>query len=306
MSRPDLSKLRRVQIEDYALLSSHLSRYQTPRSAYNIVNLMIWGTQFKAQWMEFAGRLIIFNETWMCVLMPLGMYFPPDELIEISEAFCESKKCGTISLIDNEYMALYRDSFTNFEITKDYNTADYIYLTEKLASLRGKKLQKKKNLISQFRKRYGDYEVTPLQKEASEECFDFADQWYKDHPEDKDEGYQYERGSLQKAFEYFELLKLAGLIIRHNRKMIAFTIYSQQSDDMVNVHFEKFDREMKGAAQLINWETAKHLQDRYLYVNREEDMGVPGLRKSKRSYQPLMVLDSYRIKKNKPKEKKDQ
>jgi hypothetical protein len=88
--------------------------------------------------------------------------------------------------------------------------------------------------------------------------------------------------------------------------MIAFTIYSQQSDDMVNVHFEKFDREMKGAAQLINWETAKHLQDRYLYVNREEDMGVPGLRKSKRSYQPLMVLDSYRIKKNKPKEKKDQ
>ncbi len=299
MSRPDLGNLRKVQIDDYELLSKLLSRYQTPRSAYNIVNLMIWGTQFKAQWMEFEGRLILFNETWMCVLMPLGIYFPPDELVEISEAFCESKKCGAVSLIDNEYMALYRTSYSGYDITKDYNTADYIYLTEKLARLSGKKLQKKKNLISQFRKRYGEYAVLPLQGADSGDCLDFADQWYKDHPEARDEGYYYERRALQTAFEYFDLLKLEGLIIRHEGRMIAFTIFSEQSVDMANVHFEKFDREMKGAAQLINWEAARHLQDRYLYVNREEDMGVPGLRKSKLSYQPLMVLDSYRMQKKK-------
>ena len=295
MSSFDLSKLRYVTIDDYEELRDRIGPHQTPRSAYDIVNIMIWGTQFKAQWMEYKGRLIIYNERWTCILMPLGIYLPPEEMIEISNIFCAEKKCGTISLVDNEYIALYGDSFKNFDIVKDYDTADYIYIIEKLARLSGKKLQKKKNLISQFRKQYGDYEVSSLNAADAEECLSFSDQWFDEHPEDKELGYKYERMALSLSFEYFDRLNLEGIVIRHNGRMIAFSIFSEQKEDMAIVHFEKFARDVKGSAQLINWETAKHLNGRYHYINREEDMGIPGLRKSKQSYQPLMVLDSYKI-----------
>lgn len=296
MSKPDISKLRYVGFDEYEQIKSLLKKHQTPRSAYDIVNLLIWGTQFKAQLMEYKDRVILYNETWTCILMPLGDYFAPQELRSISDAFYETGKCSKITLVDNEYVLQYGDYLQDFAIEKDYNTADYIYLTEKLASLSGKKLQKKKNLISQFKRRYGEHLVQEMKVEDGEECLQFSDRWSKEHPEDKEIGYRYEREALRLSFEYFDRLSLEGLIIRHNGKLIAYSLFSEQKEDMAIVHFEKFDRNVKGSAQLINRETAVRLQDRYHYINREEDMGIPGLRKSKLSYQPVMILDSYKLK----------
>ncbi len=299
MNKPDLTDLRYVTIDELDLLKTVLSRYSSPRSAYDIVNLMIWGTQCKAQWMEYAGRLILYNETWTCILMPLGKYFNPAELTAISGSFYEEGKCGTLTQVDKEYVIQYRSNLEQFRLIRDYNTADYIYLSEKLAKLSGKKLQKKKNLISQFKRRHGEYQVDKLRKEDGEECLRLSDNWLGDHPEDKDTGYKYERRAMSLVFEYFNELSIEGLVIRQNNRLIAFSIFSEQKEDMAVIHFEKFGRNIKGAAQLINWETAKHLSGRYHYINREEDMGIPGLRKAKLSYQPLMILDSYKLIKKK-------
>jgi hypothetical protein len=306
MNKPVLSELRYVKIEDHELLSEVLARYTTPRSAYDIVNLMIWGTQFKAQWMEYEGRLVLYNETWTCILMPLGEYLSPQEMLLLSESFYEAGRCGAITQVDTEYYVQYEPYLEEFEIIKDYNTADYIYLTERLAKLSGKKLQKKKNLISQFKRIYGDYEVEKLQQEDGEECLRLSDKWMEDHPEDKDNGYKYERKALKLAFEFFSRFGMEGLVIRYKQDIIAFTLFTEQKEDMALIHFEKFDRSFKGVAQLINWETARYLLPRYHYLNREEDMGIPGLRKSKLSYQPLMVLDSYKLINKKRKKEREQ
>ncbi|MBW6515018.1 MAG: DUF2156 domain-containing protein [Candidatus Cloacimonetes bacterium] len=295
----DISMLRNVKIEDYEEISVVLKRYPTSRSAYDIVNLMIWGTQFKSQWTEHNGRLLIYNELWTCILMPLGSYPSPDELKEIARAFYNAGKCSSISYVDNEYVAQFGDHLQEFEVVKDLNTADYIYLSERLAKLSGKKLQKKKNLISQFLRANGDYEVHDLSPTDGEECLQFSDEWKEEHPEDKEKGYKYEREAMRRAFQYFDRLALSGLVIRHNKKIIAFSIFSELKEDMAIIHFEKFARDVKGSAQIINWETAKHLNKNYQYINREEDMGIPGLRKSKLSYQPLMLLDSYKLKRKK-------
>lgn len=291
----DISKLRYVSMDDLDELSAVLKKYPNPRSAYDIVNLMIWGTQFKAQWVEYNGRLFLYNETWSCILMPLGPYLSPKELLGMSRMFYEAGKCCAISYVDSEYVSQYSDYLLDFEIVKDLNTADYIYLSDRLAKLSGKKLQKKKNLISQFIRQFGEFLVEDLREEMGEECLHFSDQWLEDHPEDKDKGYKYEREALKKAFAYFQRLHLEGTVIRVNNQIVAFSVYSEQKEDMAIIHFEKFSREIKGAAQVINWETAKRLCHRYQYINREEDMGIPGLRKSKQSYQPLMILDSFKL-----------
>jgi hypothetical protein len=88
----------------------------------------------------------------------------------------------------------------------------------------------------------------------------------------------------------WDLLPAEGIIICLHDKIAAFSIFSPQTPDMVTEHFEKFDPEKKGAAQLINWETAKYLQNRYKYLNREQDLGLEGLRQAKLSYQPEFLV----------------
>ena len=291
----DLSNLKVLSISDIEELESFLKMHASTRSAFNIVNLMIWGTQVEAQWFIVDDRLIIYNEAWNCILMPLGDYFHPSELQHLSETFLRSRKCGTISFVDTDYIDMYRKELEGFfKIEKDDNNADYVYLSEKLANLSGKKLQKKKNLVSQFKKQYPNYVVRDLKENDLEECLKLSDKWVDDHHREQP-GYVYEKKAIDNAFAHFKELQLEGKVIQINGDIVAFSVYTELRTDMAVIHFEKYDREIKGSAQIINMETAIVLQERYRYINREEDLGIPGLRKAKQSYQPIMMLECYKL-----------
>ena len=95
--------------------------------------------------------------------------------------------------------------------------------------------------------------------------------------------------SIKKAFSSFELLPLEGIAIYIEDSLVAYSVYSRLNKDVFTIHFEKADYSYQGIAQVINWETAKALQERCMYINREQDLGVPGLRKAKLSYEPLLI-----------------
>ncbi|MFA5498457.1 MAG: phosphatidylglycerol lysyltransferase domain-containing protein [Candidatus Cloacimonadia bacterium] len=301
MSKLDIDKLKPVELEDFEHLKEALKRHPSPRSAYSIVSLMIWGRQFDAHWMEYDDRVIFYNNTWNCILMPVGPFFSPEKMSLISDTFCQSGRCGNFTLVDSDYVQMYLHDLDNFDIIEDWVNADYVYLSEKLARLSGKKLQKKKNLISQFNRLFGEYTVADISVEDRDDCLALSDKWY-DKDVHSEEGVLLERHALLTTFDHFELLEVGGKKILYNGEMIAFSIYSEAKDDMAIIHFEKYDSDYKGLAQLINWETAKHLSTMYHYINREEDLGLPGLRRAKQSYQPINHLVSYRFvrkKKNK-------
>jgi hypothetical protein len=88
---------------------------------------------------------------------------------------------------------------------------------------------------------------------------------------------------------------MGGLIIFVKDRMVSFSIFSRQNQNMADVHFEKYDSEIKGSEQVMCWETAKYLLDKYEYINREEDMGIEGLRQSKRSYDPEFTVKTYKL-----------
>jgi hypothetical protein len=167
--------------------------------------------------------------------------------------------------------------------------SDYVYLTEKLYTLSGKKLAKKKNLLSQFRRQYPSYTTENIVKEDKDAILEHFKRWQTDR-NIKEIGLTMEYRAIKNAFTFWDQLPLDGLKITADSDIIAWSVFSPQSADMATVHFEKFDPAIKGCAQVINWETAKYLLDSYKYINREQDMGIEGLRQAKRSYDPEFMV----------------
>lgn len=167
---------------------------------------------------------------------------------------------------------------------------DYIYLREDLATLKGKKFQAKRNHVNKFKKQYA-YEYEPLTEKLVPECLDFEAKWYKANRTDDDqEELTDERKSMIFALNHFKELNLLGGAIRIDHKLVAFTFGSPINQDTFGVHVEKADTDYDGAYSIINQEFASRIPEQYVYVNREEDLGIPGLRKAKLSYNPTILL----------------
>lgn len=167
---------------------------------------------------------------------------------------------------------------------------DYIYLREDLATLKGKKFQAKRNHVNKFKKQYA-YEYEPLTAELVLECLEFEAKWYKANRTDDDqEELTDERKSMIFALNHFKELNLLGGAIRIDHKLVAFTFGSPINQDTFGVHVEKADTDYDGAYSIINQEFASRIPEQYVYVNREEDLGIPGLRKAKLSYNPTILL----------------
>ena len=181
----------------------------------------------------------------------------------------------------------------NFTFIPERDYYDYIYLREDLIALIGKKYQPKRNHINQFKKRY-DYVYLPLTKEIIPECRKLEQIWYEaNRAEDNNEDLFHERRSMCFAMEHFDELGLVGGAIVVDDKIVAFTYGSPVNHTTFGVHVEKADIRYDGIFSVICQEFAKHIPQQYIFINREEDLGLPGLRKSKLSYHPYLLLEKY-------------
>ncbi|MDH6344194.1 hypothetical protein M2480_003109 [Parabacteroides sp. PFB2-12] len=168
---------------------------------------------------------------------------------------------------------------------------DYIYLREDLVNLTGKKYQAKRNHINRFKKEYR-YEYMPITPELVPECLTLEKKWYKaNRTEEDEEELSYERRSITYALNHFNELELTGGAICHNHQIIAFSFGRPINHNTFGVHIEKADTQYEGVYAVINQEFASHLPEQYMYINREEDLGIEGLRKAKLSYQPIILLE---------------
>lgn len=182
----------------------------------------------------------------------------------------------------------------DFRFSADPNYFDYVYLRESLAGLSGKKLQPKRNHINRFRREY-NYEYLPITPELVPECLRLELQWFlANSGEDHNRALQYERRSMTFALNHAEELGLVGGAICVDGQIVAFSFGAPINADTFCVHVEKADVRFDGAYSVINQEFASRIPPEFIYVNREEDLGIPGLRKAKQSYGPVLVLEKCR------------
>jgi hypothetical protein len=213
-------------------------------------------------------------------------------MVEISDRLVTQGTSGRFVLVDAECVERNERIANYFTAEVDRDNADYVYSSRALVELKGRKLHKKKNLLSQFLRNNPDYACEKMSAHHAQECSVLAEKWCEVKNCEK-LGFTHESSALKRAMEKFDELELEGLIIRNRGAMIAFSIFDRQNRNTAAVHFEKYDGEIKGSAQVINWETARYLSPAYEYINREQDLGIEGLRRAKESYCPAFTVKTY-------------
>ena len=173
------------------------------------------------------------------------------------------------------------------EYVRDY--ADYIYETEKLATLAGKKLHAKRNHINKFKNLYPNWTYESLNDENVEDCFQMALKWRNQNGCEDDPEKNSEMCVTLNSLRLFKELELRGGVLKIDGKIVAFSLGEPICDDTFVVHIEKAFADVEGAYPMINQQFVQHECMDYKYVNREDDTGAEGLRKAKLSYRPAFL-----------------
>ncbi len=177
-----------------------------------------------------------------------------------------------------------------FKSTRD--TADYIYESSDLINLKGKKYHKKRNHISKFNTTY-KFEYSDINKENIDDCRIILKQWYNESDYKNNESLLNEKAALELALDNFKELEFLGGIIKVEGLPVALTMGEKINDEVFVIHFEKALKDYRSVYAIINNEFAKYNLSDYKYINREEDLGLEGLRKAKMSYYPQIILEKY-------------
>lgn len=179
-----------------------------------------------------------------------------------------------------------------YEFVSERDSFDYVYLQEKLASLRGKKYHAKRNHISYFEKNF-NWTFEELSRENIDDCIAMNEKWYSLNVEKDREGIEVEREVLRLNFAHFEEIGGVGGVLRIDGEVIAFTFGERLNENTFVIHFEKAYSDIRGAYPMINNLFASRLLNQYEYINREDDVGSEGLRSAKLSYHPEFLVEKF-------------
>ena len=260
-------------------------------------NMCSWRFLYQSEYAVYKNFLLIRfyieekNKKRIAYMRPIGNGDFRDALLQLEEDSWQHGHPLLMLGVTPISKDLLEEAFPGeFSYIPERDYFDYIYLREDLATLKGKKFQAKRNHVNKFKKQYA-YEYEPLTAELVPECLEFEAKWYKANRTDDDqEELTDERKSMIFALNHFKELNLLGGAIRIDHKLVAFTFGSPINQDTFGVHVEKADTDYDGAYSIINQEFASRIPEQYIYVNREEDLGIPGLRKAMLSYNPTILL----------------
>ncbi len=259
-------------------------------------NLFVWRGCYNIYWTTFHDFLIIkVNKNDVdFFLQPFGGC--SDNLPELIEALKEYNNNQPF-----EFHGMYECSverfkkvYPNLEVVEDRDNWDYVYLRENLANIAGRKYHGQKNHYNSFKKNYPDYVFEEITPNIYSECLEFGENWCEKRI-DNDPSLECELCAMREAFVNFERLGLRGGAIRINGKIEAFSFGKKINDEVAVIHVEKANPEFKGIYAAINKETAMNIWTDVKYLNREEDMGVEGLRRAKESYHPEFLVKKYNV-----------
>ncbi len=259
---------------------------------YTFGNLFIWKDLYRQQVAQEEGMLFVKSRKpgtgEYAYLYPAGEGDVRKAVQMIRE---DAKQTGIPFLMrgmgKREVERLTMDFPGIFTIENVREQWDYLYPVEELANLAGKKYHKKRNHIAKF-ENSGDWRFEVLTSDNLEACRTMCETWYGEHLANGNMAVMADRGVVDNALTYFEELGFTGGVIYQFGQVVGFTIGEPLNKDTYVVHVEKAFADVAGAYPMINREYARNLMKGYTYVNREEDDGIEGLRRSKESYYPIM------------------
>lgn len=261
---------------------------------YSFVNLYLWGRQTAA---VVGGYLTLFSHFNGHSVYPFpvgqGDIRPVLDAI-IADSRQRGIPCRFTSLNQADMELLEAFYPGKFRFRCEISDFDYVYNIDDLADLKGRKYQQKRNHVNRFQANFPDWHAEMLNETTMEDAKALIDHWFSHKEEEPEMDMGLEKVALRRAFEHFDELGLEGLVLYAGGQPVAVTMGSRLSQDTFDVHFEKAREDIQGAYGAINRAFARHLREKYpdlRYLNREDDLGLPGLRKAKLSYEPAFLVE---------------
>lgn len=285
--------LRKYRDEDLPLIKSYSSYIETLSYFYKPSFVHLWKDHNDIYIYEGTFGLYIYMKAFNAFLLPwsANMYEALDELRQIAKA--EELDQLVIKSIPDKYLHFFHDD--RYDLFRNRDLDEYIYLQEKLIGLSGRQLQSKRNHISQFMKSYPECKVVAMEKKDSEKILEMTKAWIDNMPDEFKKDLQDEYVTLERAFQFWDEFEFSGAILKDDEKIVAYSIGENQNNEVV-VHYEKADTSYHGAYSMINKEYQQNFAPHKLFVNRMEDAGVEGLRKAKESYKPIRMVQKWEAK----------
>lgn len=260
--------------------------------AYSFTNLYLWGRQCAFREGENLLLFSHYNGRTMYPF-PAGPGVGRDTIDRLMDDARERGIPFRLAGLNTEDVEQLEDWYPGrFRFHCGRDGHDYVYAIDDLADLKGKKYQPKRNHVNRFLAEYPDAVILPLSEKTLPDAQALAERWYQRRTAEEDAGM--EHIALQRAFAHWQELGLEGLVLYVGSQVVAMTMGSFLDNETVDVHFEKADLDYPGAYAVINRAFARHLREKYpdlKYLNREDDMGLEGLRKAKLSYHPHHMVE---------------
>ena len=288
-----------VTEKDIPLISKYLEIAQIEESNHNVVNMFLWREQYPL-WQfhtdDYMLLLGIHKGKLFCYMPLCTTEFFEEAILKAKSIFDKNNVPFELSCFTSDRLDLLENILPKCLVTVECEAADYIYEGEKMRSLSGKKLQKRRNNYNHFVHEYeGRFAYEDLNESHIPELKEFLNSWRSDSVE---EYLIYEAKGVKDVLDLYGILPYNGGVIRIDGEVRAFLIASLATHNMVQINIEKADPSLRGLYQAIEKIFLEKNYPTIEWVNREDDMGIESLMLAKKALNPSHMIDKYRIKTN--------
>jgi len=274
----------------------HYFDYSVNRICDNSVGgAFMWRDFFSVEYAIYNDTIIfksrvVYSNNITAFSFPLGKDIPG--ILEKAVEYCRLNGLRiSFHTVTSTEIDLLETIFPDFEVFKETDWSDYVYHAEDLKTLRGRKYHGQRNHMNFFKREFPDYTFEELTDENISQVMEF----YKNfNTVDLDNDIsKEEHDKVIEVLENFDIYCCYGGVLKVSGEVVAFAV-GENINDVMFVHIEKGDINYRGAYQVINNEFVNHFAtDEIKFINREEDVGNPGLRYSKQAYHPCEILSKY-------------
>lgn len=287
-------QFRRIELGDRDILHSYFQKFPSGSCERTFANVLLWSRHYPVTFALIENTLVFRStEEEPSFTYPIGEPEAVKHTLDILKSYTVERKVPFVlyNVTKEQFEQLETWYPGKFEIEYQRDYADYVYESEKLATLAGKKLHSKRNHINKFKSTYENWSYETLSNDNLEECFQMALKWRNDNKCDENEDKNAEMCVTLNALRLFEELEFVGGVLRIDGQVVAFTIGEPLNEQTFVVHIEKAYAHIQGAYPMINQQFVAHECLQYQYINREDDTGSEGLRKAKLSYRPAFLVE---------------
>lgn len=287
-------EIREIELKDKPLFDRYFAASGGMNSEYTFTNMYMWRKSYNIRYALIHDMLCIFSQhagSAQTANFPLGSGDIKPVIQKLLGYFEELGQRPLIRVYNESELKALNNAFPDtFIITEDRNAFDYVYKVSDLIELPGSRYHAKRNHINRFLAQY-PYEYHKINDKYIDSCYEMFGKWC-DSKEDTVAGISEQREAVGELLNNLGALNVRGGAITVDNRVVAFSFGEllNKENSIAVIHLEHADTDFQGSFPMINQKFLEHEWSGLTYVNREEDMGLIGLRQAKKSYHPCLMV----------------